>query len=139
MKQGTVRRSEGTTTINATVRWSWRSCRRIRPAVENVILMFMRCLPLACPSRPRCTGCSQSCRHLLPVADQPEKSPVETFGAGLGPDRSRCVIADQPALADQQQPVAAPGLVHHVAGDQEGGAPIGENVELRPEVGTQHR
>ena len=58
---------------------------------------------------------------------------------------ARCLIAsgvsvgDDRAVAHQQQPVAALGLVHHVAGDEHRGAGVGEPVEQRPEVAAQHR
>ena len=48
-------------------------------------------------------------------------------------------VGDDPALAHQQQPVAALGLVHHVAGDEHGLAAVGEPVEERPQVAAQHR
>ena len=51
----------------------------------------------------------------------------------------RGVVGDQPALAHQQQPVAAGGLVHHVAGDQHRGAGLGEPVEGLPQLDAQHR
>ena len=44
------------------------------------------------------------------------------------------VVGDDPALAHQQQPVAAGGLVHHVAGDEHAGAVLGEPVEGAPQV-----
>ena len=48
-------------------------------------------------------------------------------------------VGDDPALAHQQQPVAAVGLVHHVAGDEHRRAVVGEPVEQRPQVAAQHR
>src|SRR5919106_1459307 len=42
------------------------------------------------------------------------------------------------AVAHQQQPVALARLVHHVAGDEEGGAGGGELVERAPQLGAQH-
>ena len=45
----------------------------------------------------------------------------------------------QPALAHEEQPVAALGLVHHVAGDDEAAAVGGELVEEPPQVAPQHR
>ena len=42
-------------------------------------------------------------------------------------------------VAHQQQPVAALGLVHHVARHQHGRARVGEPVEERPQVPAQHR
>ena len=46
---------------------------------------------------------------------------------------------EQRAVPHQQQPVAALGLVHHVAGDQHRRAVVGEPVEHRPQVAPQHR
>ncbi len=43
------------------------------------------------------------------------------------------------AVAHQQQPVAALGLVHHVAGDEDRRPVVGEAVEQRPQVAAQHR
>ena len=54
-------------------------------------------------------------------------------------DVLRGVVGDDPALAHQQQPVAAVGLVHHVAGDEDRGAVVGEPVEQRPQVASEHR
>ena len=49
------------------------------------------------------------------------------------------VVGDQPALAHEQQPVAAGGLVHHVAGDEHGGTGVGQPVEGLPQLDPQHR
>ena len=67
----------------------------------------------------------RSCRHLAPSAVarmRCRNACVEVVGAGRGADRGRGVVGDQVALADEQQPVAAAGLVHDVAGHQHGGA-----------------
>ena len=47
--------------------------------------------------------------------------------------------ASSSPVAHQQQLVAAVGLVHHVAGDQQGRAVLGERAEGRPEVAPQDR
>jgi hypothetical protein len=54
---------------------------------------------------------------------------VEVVGAGGGLDRGGRVVGDQMAVADQQQPVAAVGLVHDVAGHQQCGASCRELPE----------
>jgi hypothetical protein len=41
-------------------------------------------------------------------------------------------------VAQQEQPVAAGGLVHDVAADDEGAAALGEAAEQRPQVAPQH-
>ena len=63
----------------------------------------------------------------------------QIVGAGGGADRVRGVVGDEVALADQQQPVAAAGLVHHVAGHEQRRAGRGQRVELLPQVVAQHR
>ena len=61
------------------------------------------------------------------------------LGVGLLLDLVRSAVGDDPALAHQQQPVAALGLVHHVARDEDGRAALREVVEERPEVLAQDR
>jgi hypothetical protein len=48
-------------------------------------------------------------------------------------------VCEEAPVAQQQQPAAVIGLVHDVAGDQQGGAAGGEPVELFPQVHPQHR
>jgi hypothetical protein len=48
MKESSTSRTAGTTTSRATVRRSWRSCRRIRAAVEKVIRRLMPLPPARC-------------------------------------------------------------------------------------------
>ncbi len=60
-------------------------------------------------------------------------------GAGLLLDLLGRAVGDEHAVAHEQQPVAALGLVHHVAGDQDRRAVIGEPVEQLPQVLSQDR
>src|SRR5690349_22006874 len=50
----------------------------------------------------------------------------------------RSVVGDDRALAHQQQPVAALGLVHHVAGHEDRRTGRGERVEGAPELLAEH-
>ena len=52
---------------------------------------------------------------------------------------SRREVGDDPAVTEEQQPVAAGRLVHHVARDEQRRAAVGELVEEVPEVAPEHR
>ena len=77
--------------------------------------------------------------HAAHALDQAEEGRLDVVGAGASRDPGRGVVGEDRALAHQQQPVAALGLVHDVAGDEHRGAVVGEPVEQRPEVAAQHR
>ena len=51
----------------------------------------------------------------------------------------RCLVGEDRAVAHQEQPVAAGGLVHHVARDEEARADVGEPVEQVPQVDAEQR
>ena len=110
---------QGSTSMIARVRWSRRSWVSTRAAMANVIRGFMRFTP---HDREEC---------LLDVGGGGE--------AGLLLDLGRRAVGDEDAVAHQQQPVAALGLVHDVARDEYGDARVGEVVEGRPQVLPEHR
>jgi hypothetical protein len=66
-------------------------------------------------------------------------SGLDVGGAGAGQDLGQRVVGDEVAVAEQEQPVAAGGLVHDVAGDQQRRAAAGQVAEELPEVAAQHR
>ena len=72
---------------------------------------------------------STSARNAVSTSSAPACCLIAA-GVSVGQDR---------ALAHQQQPVAALGLVHDVAGHEDGGAAVGELVEQLPQVAAQHR
>ena len=57
-----------------------------------------------------------------PPLDQREERRLHVRRTRAAPGARRGVVGEQRAVAHQQQPVAALGLVHHVAGDQHRGA-----------------
>ena len=67
--------------------------------------------------------------------DDPEERVLDV--ARVAADLGRGAVGDDPALAHQQQPVAPLGLVHHVAGDEDDLAGVGEAMEERPQVAAQ--
>jgi hypothetical protein len=106
--------THGTTSSMASVRWSRRTWVRTRAATANVTL------GLTSPPPPS-------------AGTPPPRRP-----RGALPDVAGCAVGDDPALPHQQQPVAALGLVHHVARDQHCRTRRREAVEERPEVVSQH-
>ena len=57
-----------------------------------------------------------------------------SLGAGLGPDLRARAPGDDLAGPDEEELVAAVGLVHDVAGDDDRRAAVGERAEVRPEL-----
>ena len=111
--------THGTTSSSAIVRGSRRSCESTRAAVA--------------PVRERAHG-------VLPASTSRRNAVVEVGGAGARAAARRGVeVGEQPALAQEQQAVAARRLVHHVARDEQRRAAVGELVEEVPEVAAQHR
>ena len=109
-----VTSTTGTTSTSAIVRGSCRSCRSTRAAVAPAIRMLM-------PTPPE------------------EESGFEVALPGALPQTVGCERRKQAAVAQEQQRIAAVGLVHHVTGDKEGRAGVGQRVEKLPEVSPQHR
>ena len=68
-----------------------------------------------------------------------------SVGSGSSGVRTRARSAgrradrDQPALADDAQPVAVFRLVHEMAGDQHGDAGVGQRADARPELAARQR
>ena len=106
----------------ASVRWSRRSWVSTRPATARVIRAGHA-------ARPCRVLASTSARNAVSMSSAPVRSQ----------DPGGRVVGDDRALAHEQQPVAALGLVHDVAGDEHRGAGVGEPVEQRPQVAAQHR
>ena len=77
--------------------------------------------------------------HAGTASTDPHERLLEVVRAGALAQLGGRAVGDDRALAHQQQPVAAVGLVHHVAGDQQRGAVGGEVVEESPEVAPQQR
>ena len=100
----------------ASVRGSRRSWVRTRAAVANVI----RALTAA-------------------VLREREKRLLDVAVAGARAELVRRLRGDDASAAHQHELVAALGLVHDVARDEQRRAAVGECVELRPELGAQHR
>src|SRR5690606_22273301 len=107
--------SAGTARMSATVRWSPNSWRRMRPAVMSVMRIDM-------------SGVS------FQLADEAEERRFEIRGTGGLSQARGGAVGDEPALAEQQESVAAVGLVHDVAGDQEGAPGGGEVAEAAPQL-----
>ena len=112
--------THGSTSSIASVRWSRRSWVSTRAATAAVIR----------------GAHAASARRA--VGDEGQEGRLDVRGAGRLADLGRGVVGDDPPLAHQQQPVAAVGLVHDVAGDEDRGAAVGEPVEQLPEVAAQH-
>ena len=90
--------------------------------------------------RTRAAVASVSAGAHAAVLDEREERRFEVVGAGpLAAARPACRSATMPPSRMQQQPVAARGLVHDVAGDEQRRAVVGEPAESRPEVAPQHR
>src|SRR3954452_1881207 len=134
-----VRIAHGSTSSMAAVRRSRRSWVRTRAATAKVIRGVIGAprggvgrTEGAKAQKRRSCGCS--C-----LVDEGQERLLHVRGTGLRQQLPRRLVGEQQALAHQQQPVAALGLVHHVAGDQHGGAVVGEAVEHRPQAAAQHR
>ena len=78
-------------------------------------------------------------RSALTGLDQREEGRLRVRGAGRVEYAGQCVVREEAALTHEQQPVAAAGLVHDMAGDQQGGAGIGQLAQDVPEVAAQGR
>ena len=74
-----------------------------------------------------------------PSRDQPKERGLEVGLAGAVPELVRCQFGDDPALAHQDQVVAAVGLVHHVTRHQQGRTGVGECMKTVPQVCPQDR
>ena len=60
-------------------------------------------------------------------------------GAGALEQAGRGVVDEQAPVAEEQDPVAAPRLVHHVTAHEQRDASLGQAPEQLPEVGPEHR
>ena len=77
-------------------------------------------------------------RCLDPVVDQVQE---DLLGVGLAGQRLELrqgPVGEELGLAEQEQPVAARGLIHDVAGHEQGDAAVGEAPEEVPQVPAQH-
>ena len=73
------------------------------------------------------------------LVDQGEERPLGVGRAGAREQLVERGVGEHRAAAQQDQPVAAGRLVHHVAGHQQAHAVAGEPVEQVPQVAAQHR
>ena len=67
-----------------------------------------------------------------------EERALDIGGAGGAEQRLGGVVGEHLPVAHEQQPIAAGGLVHDVARDEQGGSGIREPVEQLPELHAQH-
>ena len=104
----------GRPSSRAIVRGSWRSCQSTRCAVATVARRAHR----AGPSPARSDDRQERARRGRCSPVRARSSPAWS--------------AEQRAVAHEQQAVAALGLVHHVARDEQRGAGCGEPVERSP-------
>ncbi len=70
--------------------------------------------------------------------DQVEERLLDGGRAGAVPERVGGVLGEDPAVAHQEQAVAAFGLVHDVGRDEQRGAAVGQAVEEVPEVPAEY-
>src|SRR6478672_5000065 len=108
-------RAPGTTSSRATVRRSPSSCRSTRPAVATTIREVM-----------------------APAVGRDAGTPLRHPSRRWRPPARQATRRRRGCLTQEQEPVAATGLVHDVAGDEQCGSRGGEGVEAVPEVVAQH-
>ena len=71
--------------------------------------------------------------------DQAQEGLAEVIAAGAPANLVGGLGRHQATLAHEQQQLALGRLVHHVAGHQDGGAPLGQGVEGGPQLAPQER
>ena len=106
------RRGGGTRMTSASVRWSWRSCRRTRPAVASVIRGVM--------TPPRRRGRLLRGRRYVGLLGSSDGEPVRDS-----------------SVAKKDKVVAPLCLVHDVAGDEQCRAAGEQLVEHVPEIAPE--